>query len=225
MSDSTPRIFISHSSKDKDFVRRLTDDLQKANLSVWLDEREIHAGDSIPQGVSGGLQDTNILVVVLSQNSAQSAWVQRELDAALMGQLGGSPIRVIPVRLDDAPVPPLLNPILYADFRTDYQSGLSKLLNALQGSSPAPTPIAPARIVDRNKLIKLLEGLTDDLFNAVLGRIPHAGRQVLANAVVYTRTTKLIEFAESSVGPGLDAVADAVVDVFPHLAPEKLPFR
>lgn len=39
------RIFLSHSSRDIEAVRPLADDLQRAGLDVWLDEKEIKVGD------------------------------------------------------------------------------------------------------------------------------------------------------------------------------------
>ena len=41
------KVFISHSSLDKPFVRRLTRRLEKEGFRVWLDERELVAGDSL----------------------------------------------------------------------------------------------------------------------------------------------------------------------------------
>jgi hypothetical protein len=38
---SGPRIFISYSSQDKEFVNRLVSDLSSADLHVWIDQREI----------------------------------------------------------------------------------------------------------------------------------------------------------------------------------------
>jgi hypothetical protein len=123
-----PRVFVSHSSKDKPFVRRLTDDLKAHNLDVWFDEQELGVGDSIVQGVSAGLKDTDYFVLAISENSLQSKWVQQEFNAAMMSELSGKGVVVLPIRIDDAPIPPLLTDRIYADFRNDYDKGLSALL-------------------------------------------------------------------------------------------------
>jgi len=42
------RVFLSHSSKDKPFVRELAEFLERdGEIGVWLDEREIAAGENI----------------------------------------------------------------------------------------------------------------------------------------------------------------------------------
>src|SRR4051812_6493172 len=41
-------VFLSHSNKDKPIVRKLADKLAKDGVRVWLDERILQPGDSIP---------------------------------------------------------------------------------------------------------------------------------------------------------------------------------
>jgi hypothetical protein len=45
--DNVPSIFLSHSSADKPFARRLAGDLRARGVRVWLDEAEIGIGDSL----------------------------------------------------------------------------------------------------------------------------------------------------------------------------------
>jgi hypothetical protein len=135
-SSQQPRLFLSHSSADKVFVRRLKNDLEAANLNVWLDETEIKVGDSIPQKVSEGLTDADYLVIVLSENSVKSKWVLAELDNALMAQYADRGVVVLPVKIDDCETPPLLKGRVYADFRSDYDKGLLRLLEALEQEAP-----------------------------------------------------------------------------------------
>lgn len=132
---SQPRVFISHSSKDKDFVRKLTSDLKAHNLAVWFDEQELGVGDSIVQGVSEGLKNTDYFILVISQNSLQSKWVQQEFNSAMMSELSGKGVVVLPIRIDDASVPPLLTDRIYADFRTNYDKGLEALLRVFKQES------------------------------------------------------------------------------------------
>lgn len=125
------RVFVSHSSADKPFVRRLVDDLKRAGLRVWLDELELKVGDSIVGGVQGGLGEADYVVAVLSPSAVRSNWVQAELASALMNQISERGTVVLPVVIQDCEIPPLLEDRLYADFRGDYETGLRRLLAAL----------------------------------------------------------------------------------------------
>jgi hypothetical protein len=57
------RIFLSHSSQDKDSVRRLAEDLRRVGIEVWLDEWEIRVGDQISRKIQEGLKNTDYLAV------------------------------------------------------------------------------------------------------------------------------------------------------------------
>jgi hypothetical protein len=137
------KVFISHSSADKPFVRRLVQELEKRRLNVWFDEQELKVGDSIVANVSAGLRDSHYLIVVLSRASVASRWVQEELNAALMEDLSGEGQAVLPVLLEDCDVPPLLRSRLYADFRTDFAAGLKKLLAVLTQESESANQATP----------------------------------------------------------------------------------
>ncbi|MCI0489761.1 MAG: toll/interleukin-1 receptor domain-containing protein, partial [Blastocatellia bacterium] len=129
---SNARVFISHSSKDKNFVRKLADDLKRSGFKIWLDEIELKVGDSIVQGISDGLSDSDYLILVLSQDSVNSRWVREEWNAALMNELSGSGTIVLPAMIEDVEVPFILKQRVYADFRQDYQTGLKALLAVLE---------------------------------------------------------------------------------------------
>ena len=130
-SKKSPRVFISHASADKSFVRKLVQDLKNRQLPVWYDEQSLGVGDSIVDRISEGLSDTDYLAIVLSKASVESRWVKAELNAALMHQLSGGGTVVLPLVIDDCEIPPLLRDRLYADFGKNYQTGLDALLGVL----------------------------------------------------------------------------------------------
>jgi TIR domain len=158
-----PRVFVSHSHSDKPFVRRLVEDLRKADLNVWLDEQELAPGDSIIDRVSEGLKDTDYLVAILSRSSMQSKWVQAELNAALSGQLSHTGTAVLPVLIEDVEIPVLLRDRLYVDFRTGYEYGLNVLLQAFRQEALVPLlklQTTPTPLVSSSPCALALDALT-----------------------------------------------------------------
>jgi predicted Zn-dependent protease len=137
-----PRVFVSHASSDKPFVRRLVQDLRNHNNVVWIDEQELKAGDSIVAGISDGLKNTDYMIVVVSQASMDSKWVQAELSAGLMEQLSKGGVTILPALVDDCAIPPLLRDRVYADFRTSYEHGLNQLTEVL-AMEIAPSTVPP----------------------------------------------------------------------------------
>jgi hypothetical protein len=141
--DSKARVFVSHASEDKLFVRKLVEALREQNLNVWLDERELQVGDSIVAGVSQGLKNADYLVAVVSKASIGSSWVQAELNATLMEELSGKGVAVLPVLIEDCELPTLLKDRVYADFRDDFNTGLQKLLAVFEQEGESAANAAP----------------------------------------------------------------------------------
>jgi hypothetical protein len=89
------------------------------------------SADSIVEKISSGIESATHLVVVLSKSSVTKPWVVKELSSALMRQLAQQSISILPLRLDDAPLPPLLCDVRYADCRNNTQHGFKELLDAI----------------------------------------------------------------------------------------------
>lgn len=87
------RLFISHSSKDKDkIVRPLVKSLQKHNINIWYDEKDILDGDSISQAVFRGLKSSQFVILIITQNVWKSNWVWLESGGYLLKQRPVIPI-------------------------------------------------------------------------------------------------------------------------------------
>jgi hypothetical protein len=126
--------FLSHSSQDKPFIRQLAADLTANGVDVWLDEQRIRVGDSIPEKLAQGLAGSDFFLIAMSEHSAGSAWVQKELNNALVNEVQRRNVHILPLRLDETPMPAVINDKKYADFSKSYKAGLDELLTALKGS-------------------------------------------------------------------------------------------
>lgn len=126
-------IFMSHSSKDKFFVRNLSERLQSYGIKVWLDEAEINIGDSLTEKIAKAIDSTDYVGVILSHNSINSEWVQRELQIALQKEIKGKKVVVLPILIEKVEIPLFLRDKLYADFTNpeNFDRELSKLLKTL----------------------------------------------------------------------------------------------
>ena len=80
-----PRIFLSHSKEDKQFVERIANDLRSASIDVWYDEWEIPPGESIRKKIfEEGIPNCDVFFVYITENSIDSYWVDKELDAMMV---------------------------------------------------------------------------------------------------------------------------------------------
>jgi hypothetical protein len=131
--DASKRVaFISHSSRDKPFVRRLAADLTGAGVGIWLDEQRIRVGDSIPDQIAQGLAESDIFLIALSDSSVSSEWVKRELNNALVSEITKRNIEILPLKLSECDIPEVIREKKYADFTKSYREGFDELLKAIQ---------------------------------------------------------------------------------------------
>ena len=149
-------IFLSHSSKDKFFVRELAKRLESYGIKVWLDEAELKIGDSLTQKIGQAIDETDFLGVILSSNSVSSEWVQRELQTAMQKEFSHKKVVVLPILLEPVEIPPFLRDKVYADFTTPekFEASFGRLLKALGVlpeniepiREPSPEPIPERKI-------------------------------------------------------------------------------
>jgi len=71
--------FLSYAQADEEFVWRLASDLQNVGISCWLDRADMPIGGQISQELHRGLAGQDKVLLVLSENSVDSGWVQEEL--------------------------------------------------------------------------------------------------------------------------------------------------
>jgi len=124
-------LFISYSHSDRDFVDRLAMQLVAHKVNVWLDRWEMHVGESLIGRVQRAITDASALLVILSPASVDSAWCKKELNSGLIRELDERRVVVLPVLISDCDVPMFLREKLYADFRSDFDSGLRTILESV----------------------------------------------------------------------------------------------
>jgi len=93
-------IFISYSSKDIAFADALQRALEVRGHSVWRDVRSIVGGEQWEPAILRAIKNADAFLLMISENSARSEWVRREIDRALemFGQPGKLQI-VLPIVL------------------------------------------------------------------------------------------------------------------------------
>jgi len=109
------KVFISHSSTDKKFVRTLKDCLIENSINTWVDEDQLELGDSLLTKLEEALNESSHLVIVLSPNSVESEWVKYELKKALENNRTGLMQKIIPIKFRECVIPEELKDLLYAD--------------------------------------------------------------------------------------------------------------
>lgn len=93
--------FISYSSKNQDFAERLYTDLQGQGVRCWFAPEDLKIGDKTRERIDESIQLHDKLLLVLSEHSVMSQWVEHEVEAALEREQRGNRLVLFPIRLDD----------------------------------------------------------------------------------------------------------------------------
>lgn len=138
------KVFLCHSSQDKELVQKIATILHNVGISVWYDDWEIGWGDSIVEKINSGIESSSHLIVFLSSASISSNWVQRELSSALMQQLSRKDIKILPIKLEECPVPVLFKELKWISLSKpeSYSSGLKIMFRSLLPEDEAENAIA-----------------------------------------------------------------------------------
>jgi hypothetical protein len=132
----TSTVFISHSSIDKPFAKKLMNELsQDSSLKFWIDENEILVGDDIQKSVTKNLASSDYLILIISDNSTKSTWVNFEV-SQFMGFAEGQ--NIIPIVISKGekfsePIDNLIKRLKYLDFTDNnkWQNNIEELKKAL----------------------------------------------------------------------------------------------
>ena len=96
------RVFISHSSKQKATADDLHFMLKQAGYDPILDSYDIKGGQQIPKRIESLIRDSDYFILLLSQESLESRWVQVEISLAYAAGLLDQ-VRFLPAEIDHIP--------------------------------------------------------------------------------------------------------------------------
>lgn len=108
-------IFISHSTKDDEFVTRLHIALQRRGYATWVDHiTNIPPGVLWDEALDAALRECTVMILVLSNAALNSQVVGAE-----WRQFYGDKKPIIPIRIEPCVAPLLLRHLQYLDFTDD----------------------------------------------------------------------------------------------------------
>ncbi|TLU83602.1 MAG: toll/interleukin-1 receptor domain-containing protein [Chlorobium sp.] len=94
--------FISYSHRDEEFAKRVHNDLQAKGVRCWFAPHDMKIGDKIRATIDDSIRLHDKLLLILSEHSVQSDWVEHEVEHALDLERERKKTSLFPVRIDDA---------------------------------------------------------------------------------------------------------------------------
>jgi hypothetical protein len=153
------RIFISYSRIHEPFARRLATALSDSGAEVWIDVEDIPAGMNWSRAIQSGLDQCDMMLVIITPESMSSHNVENEWQYYLDEKKP-----VIPIKLQDAKTHFQLRRLQHIDFeKLPFETAFAQLVRemrrlgyaltlppemaayeALAQPAPPPVPLTPA---------------------------------------------------------------------------------
>jgi len=93
--------FISYSSKDNEFAKRLHADLQKNGIRCWFAPEDLKIGDKTREEIEKTIRIRDKLLIILSKKSINSNWVETEVEACFEEESKHNKNILFPIMLDN----------------------------------------------------------------------------------------------------------------------------
>lgn len=128
-----PKVFISHSTKDRDFVEQHIVGLLESNgIATWYSKVSIQSASEWERSILNGLEQSSWFLIVMSESSNQSEWVKDEVFWAIDHRQS----KIIPVLIDQVEMSDFhirLRRIQAVDLRVDADVHNQKIMDILEG--------------------------------------------------------------------------------------------
>ena len=132
-------VFISYSTKDTAQAETVRNVLESNAIPCWMAPRDIPGGSNYTKEIPSAIRGCQVFVLILSENSQNSHWVLKELDAAVnAGKV------ILPFMLEDCQLNDEFNFLLTGAQRYSAYQKKAEALEALIGRIRAITNGAAA---------------------------------------------------------------------------------
>lgn len=146
MEDYVASVFISYAHEDRPLARAIRAKLEEYGCRVWIDEGELRVGDSLIERISEALDRVDFVGALVSPYSVGGDWCRKELSLAMTGEIKKRGVVVLPLRVDNTPMPDSMKDKLFVDVRRTHPSAAAdELMKSIRGHLSPPAPLPPRR--------------------------------------------------------------------------------
>ncbi len=146
-----PKVFISYSHKDQDFVEEFYNKLSRDGVTCFFDKESIQWGSNWVEALEKGIDESDIILLVLTPDYCKSEWSKLERTSVMADDPAGLKKRIKPLLLKDCgdDLPRFLKPVQHLDIssKEKFEKEYEKICLELGGS-----PVPEVQDVDRTKL-------------------------------------------------------------------------
>jgi TolB-like protein len=213
-------VFVSYASQDATVANSIVESLERQGLKCWIAPRDVVPGTQYADGIVHAIDESRILVLVVSKEALASAHVGRELERAASKRHP-----VIALRIDTAPLTAafeyFLNQSQWIEVSTAGTDGaIAKLTEAVErhlapGSAAVPAQ-APQALVGKATASKRVWGIAGAVVvlalaaaSVLVGRLHLKSEATIA---VADKSIAVLPFVDMSEKKDQEYFADGITE-------------
>jgi len=154
------KVFISYCREDLIFAEKLYSDLSKSGITLWMDNKNILAGQNWKNSIRKAIKESSFFLALLSSNSvSKRGYVQKELKIALdiFKEFPENDIFIIPIRLDNVTIDNEdLSNLQWVNLYESYEVGLNNIMKVItikKNGDTSVKPLLPPPLMDEKSSI------------------------------------------------------------------------
>jgi hypothetical protein len=126
-------IFISYSRKDVEIAERIINELAKSGFEPWVDWKSIPKGEELEIEIKQGIERADAFLFLISPDSVQSIWCDKEIGYALRNGK-----RILPIFLRETDIQQILpeiknrNWVYCRDQKDDFNKAVEEIVTTLR---------------------------------------------------------------------------------------------
>ena len=132
MNRNRNRIFISYSHNDKEIAQRISESLERENIDVIIDYKNLSPGDNVFDQIRYMYESSETVIVLLSKSLFQSEFARYEFPKFFFEEARKRKINIIPILVERCQIPSDFLEFEIVNLTKNFESGLNKVVQKLK---------------------------------------------------------------------------------------------
>lgn len=126
------RIFISYSHNDKEIAQRISESLERENIDVIIDYKNLSPGDNVFDQIRYMYESSETVIVLLSKSLFQSEFARYEFPKFFFEEARKRKINIIPILIERCQIPSEFLEFEIVNLTNNFEAGLKKVIQKLK---------------------------------------------------------------------------------------------
>lgn len=132
MNRNRNRIFISYSHNDKEIAQRISESLERENIDVIIDYKNLSPGDNVFDQIRYMYESSETVIILLSKSLFQSEFARYEFPKFFFEEARKRKINIIPILIERCQIPSDFLEFEIVNLTKNFESGLKKVIQKLK---------------------------------------------------------------------------------------------